>query len=149
VSTRSQEAPKVVPDPDGLNADFYKLAAQGTLSFQRCGDCGAYRHPPRYRCSACGSAAYEWVRSTGRGKVFSWTVTHRPIDPAWASEGPYATIIAELEEGVRLVGALRGIAPSELALELPVVAEIERVSDAFARIYFTPLETRSPERTAG
>lgn len=129
---------KLVPDPDGRNADFYRHAATGRLHVQQCTDCRAFYHPPRYLCRECGSSDLGFVPASGRGRIFSWTVTHRPVDLAWAAEIPYATLVVALHEGPRVVGALRGMAPDELALDLPVRAEIERVNDDFARIWFVP-----------
>ncbi len=128
---------KMVPDPDGRNADFYRLAASGRLHLQRCTSCQRYYHPPRYLCRECGSGELEFVPSEGRGRVFSWTVTHRPVDPGWAEELPYATVVVAMEEGVRVVGALNGDSGA-LELDLPVTAEIDPVSDDFARIVFSP-----------
>ena len=68
--------------------------------------------------------------------MFSWTVTHRAVDPAFAP--PYAILVVELDEGPRLVGNLRGIEPSELALDLPVVVEIEHASDTVGLLWFRP-----------
>jgi len=130
--------PRAIPDPDGRNADFHRHAATGTLHLQRCSSCGRYQHPPRYLCAGCRSEDLEWVAASGRGRVFSWTVTHRPIDPGWGHEGPYATLVVELSEGVRVVGALRGLAPEKLRLDLPVVAELEPASEEFAFIHFRP-----------
>ena len=126
---------KMVPNPDGRNADFYRLAASGRLHLQQCTGCRQYYHPPRYLCRECGSGELEFVPSEGRGRVFSWTVTHRAVDPGWAEELPYATVVVEMEEGVRVVGALNGD-PGALELDLPVTAEIDRVSEEFARIVF-------------
>ena len=44
-------------------------------------------------------------------------------------------VVVEMEEGVRVVGALNGD-PGALELDLPVTAEIDRVSEKFARIVF-------------
>ena len=45
---------------------------------------------------------------------------------------PYAVVVVELEEGLRLVSGLRGIAPEELELGLPLQVEFVPVSDAIA-----------------
>jgi uncharacterized OB-fold protein len=66
--------------------------------------------------------------------VFSWTVTHQQLDPAF--DVPYAVVVVELDEGPRLVGNLRGLAPAELALDLPVEAELEPVSEQVALVHF-------------
>jgi uncharacterized OB-fold protein len=130
--------PKLVPQPVGLNAEFYAHCAAGELRFQRCTACATWRHPPRVRCAACGSDEWEWALASGRGHVYTWTITHRPIDPGFADEVPYAVLVVEMEEGPRLVGNLRDLAPSELALDLPVVVVLEPVADQIALTHFKP-----------
>ncbi len=134
----------MVADPDGRNVDFYRHAASGTLHLQRCDDCMRPYHPPRYLCAACGGDALTFVPASGRGRLFSWTVTHRPVDPGWAAEAlPWATVVVEMEEGVRLVGGWRG-GLDELTLDRPVRVEVEveasgeATGEAFARLYFLP-----------
>ena len=126
----------MIPDPIGLNAELYAHWARGELRLQRCSDCKSWRHPPRYLCASCGSSAYTWELAFGRGHVFSWTITHRPVDPAF--EPPYAIVVVELEEGPRLVGSLVGLEPAALELDLPVVVELEAVSDTIALVNFRP-----------
>jgi uncharacterized OB-fold protein len=120
----SEAVPKPLPSTDGPAADYYRHCLNGELRFQRCGDCGAWRHP--------------WARSSGRGRIFSWTVTHQAMHPAFAAEVPYAVIVVEMEEGVRLVTGLRGLDPSELRLDLPVEVEFEKLNDEIAIPHFHP-----------
>jgi uncharacterized OB-fold protein len=127
-----------IPTPEGLNAEFYAHAQEGVLHLQQCADCGRFRQPPRYRCAACSSAATAWVASPGRGTLFAWTVTHFPFDRGWASEVPYVTVVVELDEGVRLVGAADGLAPGDLRLGLPLVASVDPRGEGFAFISFGP-----------
>ena len=127
---------RMIPNPTGPNAEFYAYAAQGELRLQRCGACGVWRHPPRHRCAACGSHDVSWEQVSGRARIFSWTVTHRAVDPAFTP--PYAIVVAELEEGPRIVGNLRGLDPADLALDLPVVAELEPISATVALVHFRP-----------
>jgi uncharacterized OB-fold protein len=131
---------RFLPSPVGLNGEFYAFLARGELRLQRCATCGSWRHPPRHRCALCGSVDATWEPATGRGRVFSWTVTHRAVDPAFTP--PYAILVVELEEGPRLVGNLRDLDPSGLVLDLPVVVEIEHASDTVGLLWFRPA---SPE----
>ncbi len=128
-----------LPTLDGLNGEFHRHCAAGRLMFQRCRDCGAYQHPPRMQCPACGGSVLDWVPSSGRGRVFTWTVTHQALHPAFADELPYAVVVTELEEGVRLVSGLRELAPDALALDLPVEVVLERVNDEVVLPYVRPL----------
>jgi len=130
----SEHPPRILPSPMGPSAELYAFWARGELRLQRCAACGAWRHPPRYRCAACGSPDVTWDLVSGRARVFTWTITHRPVDPAF--EPPYAVVVAELEEGPRLVGMLAGIANDELRLDLSVVVELEPANDAVALVTF-------------
>ena len=127
---------RLLPAAVGLNAEFYAYLARGELRLQRCGSCGVWRHPPRHACASCGSRDATWERASGRGTVFSWTVTHRPVDPAFTP--PYAILVVQTEEGPRLVGNLRGLEPDQLALDLPVIIEIEPQNDAVGLLWFRP-----------
>ena len=131
--------PKLVPQPVGLNAEFYAHCAAGELRFQRCTACSTWRHPPRARCATCGSDQWEWALASGRGQVYSWTITHRPIDPGFADELPYAVLVVEMDEGPRLIGNLRDLAPAELVLGTPVEVVFEKVSDTVALTHFRPV----------
>ena len=127
---------RILPNPVGPNAEFYAWCARGEVRVQRCAACGTWRHPPRHRCAACASRDVAWERVSGRGRVFSWTVTHQPLDPAF--DVPYVVVVVELDEGPRLVGNVRGIEPSALRLDLAVEAELEPVSDTVALVHFRP-----------
>ncbi len=127
---------KPLPKPEGLNADFYRECANGRLCFQRCDDCGSWRHLPRYLCASCGSAAFRWTESSGRGRIFSWTVTHQAAHPAFAADTPFAIVVVEMEEGVRLVSDLPGVPLDSLAIDLPVEVFLESRSSEIGLPHF-------------
>ena len=131
----SNTPPRMIPDPDGRNADFYRHLATGQLHIQHCATCGSVHHPPRFSCPSCGGEELIFRPSSGEGRIFSWTVTHRPVDPGWAARLPYAIVVVEMKEGVRLVGAWAGELET-LALDQPVQAEVEQVDDHFAFLWF-------------
>jgi len=79
-------------------------------------------------CAGCGSMAWEWARSSGRGRVFTWTVTAVALHPAFKGATPYASVVVELEEGVRIVSQLIDCTPDELEIDMPVTVEFEAVT---------------------
>src|SRR5262245_35927472 len=85
---------------DGFAAEFYDHCRKHELRFQRCADCGRWRHVPRDMCAGCGSFAWEWAKSAGKGKVFSWTTAMQPTRPEFADLVPYSPVIVEMDEGV-------------------------------------------------
>lgn len=131
--------PTPAPAPVGLNAEWYRQLARAGLHFQRCSSCGTWRHPPRVLCASCGSEAWTWEPSSARGRLFSWTVTHQPLHPEFASVVPYAVVVVELDEGPRLVCSVRDLANDELALDLPVEIGVTVLSDELALPYARPV----------
>jgi uncharacterized OB-fold protein len=130
--------PKPRPNLDGLTLEFYEHCARGELRFQRCEACGTWRHPPRVLCAVCGASRWGWQRSSGRGRLFTWTVVHQAMHPAFAPDVPYAVVVVETEEGVRLVSNLRDAGPELLRLDALVQVVFERVDDDLTLPMFRP-----------
>ena len=122
------EYDKPLPRGEGYHGEFYDFCRQHELRFQQCADCGSWRHMPRESCNRCGSFDWSWQPSTGKGVIFSWTIIHRALHPGFADELPYASVVVELDEGVRLVSNVVGIAPDELRIGLPVEVIFEDVT---------------------
>ncbi len=119
---------KPLPAMRDLTKQFYGWCKQRELRFQRCTNCGAWRHVPREVCAQCGSWQWEWARSSGRGKVFTWTVVKRAMHPAFQADVPYAASVIEMEEGVRLVSRVLDCGPDDLEMDMPVAVAFEDVS---------------------
>jgi uncharacterized protein len=117
-----------LPRVGGPSAQFFKFCQQHELRFQQCMDCGAWRHVPRDMCAKCGSFNWDWSRSSGKGKVFSWTTAIQPMMPQFAEEVPYSPVIVELEEGVRMVTWLTDVKPDDLKLGMPVEVVFDDVT---------------------
>ena len=118
-----------VPDPvDADDATFWRALREGELRIQRCAACGAFRHPPRPSCAACGSAERTWPVVSGAGEVWSFTVVHPPTLPAFADRVPYGAVVVRLDEGVFLVSQLVDCPIEELAVGRRVELALTRVA---------------------
>jgi uncharacterized OB-fold protein len=95
-----------LPAPSELTQGFWDAARRHELVVQRCEECSTYRHYPQHRCPHCLSPSWTWTPVSGRGRVFSFTVTHRAFNANWAERLPYALVTVELDEGVRMVSDL-------------------------------------------
>ena len=135
--TRIPTRPLPAPD-DSLGAEFWDHCNRGELRFQRCSECRTWRHLPRFACPECGSERWTWERSSGNGRVHSWTVTHQPLLRNFVEPVPYAVLVVEMDEGVRMVSGLRGLDPSALDLDLPVEVLFEAVAEGIRLPLFRP-----------
>ncbi len=117
-----------LPRRRGMAGEFYEYCKKHELRFQRCTDCGTWRHVPRDMCAKCGSFNWEWAKSAGKGKVFSWTTAMQPMLPQFADLVPYSPVVVEMDEGVRLVSWLSDVPPDDLRLDLPVEVVFDDVT---------------------
>jgi len=106
------------------SAFFFDGTAQGELRIQTCNACGALRHPPGPVCPDCHAMDRGHVVASGRGTVFSFLVHHAPQVPG--KELPLPLGLIELEEGVRMVGAVRS---EGLEIGAPVHVVFDRIDD--------------------
>lgn len=99
---------------DGINAH--------ELRIQKRPD-GTLQHPPvpavwaDHRDEA---ATTDYLVASGKGTVFSYVVHHAPKVPGRSL--PFVIALVELEEGVRMLGELRGIDADQVKIGMPVTA---------------------------
>ncbi len=116
------------------NAFFWEGIAAGRLLVQRCKGCGTLRHPPGPMCPRCQSLEWDTVQSSGRGTLYSFVVAHHPPIPPF--EYPLPILLADMEEGWRLVANGRGIELQALEIGLPLAVEIVEVEPGFGLPFF-------------
>ena len=75
---------------------FFHAAQEGRLLLKVCADCNRPHYYPRAVCPFCASPRTEWLESTGRGAIYSYSVMRR-VDK------PYAIAYVTLDEGVTLL----------------------------------------------
>jgi uncharacterized protein len=110
--------PRVIPPvPDADDQFFWDGVAAGRFLLERCGACKALRHPPSPMCAVCLSTDREAFEATGRGSVYSWIASRHPSEP---DGEPRIVVLVDLEEGVRFVANLQGIALADVTVGLPV-----------------------------
>jgi uncharacterized OB-fold protein len=129
---------KPLPEITPAMRPFWDAARRHELVVQRCADCGARRFPARDICSRCLSRTVEWTPVSGRGAIFSWAVMHQVYHPGFADEVPYAVVVVELEEGVRLVSNLVGCAVDAIVAGMPVEVTFEDVTAEVTLPKFRP-----------
>lgn len=96
---------------DGINAH--------ELRIQKRPD-GTLQHPPAPALWNDKDVPTDYVVASGKGTVFSFVVHHAPQVPGRTL--PFVIALVELEEGVRMLGELRGIDPAKVEIGMDVRA---------------------------
>lgn len=86
-----------------LAAPFTAGLRDGVLRYQRCTACDGAQTLARYVCQHCGAAALEWHDAAGGATVRAVTVVARAPSEAFRSLAPYTLVLAQLDEGPRLM----------------------------------------------
>ena len=73
------EYTKPLPQITPLSKPFYDAARKHKLIIQRCKDCSQYVFYPKHFCPYCLSDKLDWVESSGKGKIYSFTVCRSKI----------------------------------------------------------------------
>ena len=110
---------KPAPKPTPETAPYWEGARRGELVLQRCRSCMQYYFYPRTGCPHCGSTDVEWVTASGRGRLHTYLINHRP-PPGFEDDAPYAIAVVELEEGPRMMSNVVGIenTPENLVIDM-------------------------------
>jgi uncharacterized protein len=141
----SMETGFLLPDlREPTAAEFWAGCARGELLVQACAACGTRRMPPRPMCAVCRSIEVRWEPTTGRGTIWSFTVPHPPLLPAYSKLAPYNVIVVALDEdpSIRFVGNL--LATPDGAIN-DVDPETIRIGEP-VRVVFQPVEDVSLPR---
>jgi uncharacterized OB-fold protein len=130
---------RLVPDPTPETREFWEGAKRGELRIQRCRACTRAYFFPRPFCPRCSSGDVEWFTASGRGRLYSYVISHRPA-PGFQDWTPYVIAIVELEEGPRMMSNIVGVEPEpgNLPVGLPLQVHWERLTDDVAIPLFRP-----------
>jgi len=108
------------PTPSRDTQFFWDGVAAHELRIQQRPD-GSLQHPPVPALWKDKTETTDYVVASGRGTVFSFVVHHAPKVPGRSL--PFVVALVELEEGVRMLGELRDVEPSEISVGMPVQAQ--------------------------
>lgn len=121
---------------------YWEGCGRGELVLQRCRGCSSVQHKPRAVCASCLSGDIEHFVASGRGQVYTFTVTHQNQVPPFRDACPYVLAYVDLDEGPRLMTNIVRCDPSEVSVGMNVVVDFasqERDDgEAFAVPSFRP-----------
>ncbi|TMK54622.1 MAG: DNA-binding protein [Actinobacteria bacterium] len=120
------DRPLPLPDPE--TAFFWEATARRQLEILRCQTCKTWVHYPKPSCWNCSSGDLKPERVSGRGTVYSYTVTHQDV-PGYTA--PFAVVIVELEEqaGLRMVSNVVDVPPEDVRIGMPVEVTFQPVAE--------------------
>lgn len=129
---------RVVPTIIEETRPFWEACTRHELVLQHCLACGSYQHYPRPFCGECHGSELEWYECSGKGEVYTFSVTYRNLSPEFKERTPYILAYVELEEGVRVLTNILCCEPEDVYVGMPVEVMFEDVSEQISIPCFRP-----------
>ncbi len=134
-----KEYKKPLPTPLPWSRPFWEGCKRHELLIQRCKDCGTNIFYPKLYCSNCLSPNLEWIKTSGRGKVYTFTVVENYAPTDFAQDVPYVVAVIKLEESVQLMSNIVDCKPEQVKCDMEVEVVFEDVTDEVTLPKFRPI----------
>ena len=134
-----KEYTKPLPQPTPFSKPFWDGAKRHELLIQKCKECQKYVFYPKVICPFCLSDTLEWVKATGRGKIYSYMVVYSYQPQAFAEDVPYVVAIIDLQEGVRMMSNIVECPPDKVQCDMDVEVVFDEVTPEVTLPKFRPI----------
>ena len=80
---------------------------------------------------------------SNRGKVYSWVIVHRPPDPTFTRDAPYAVVLVQLEEqeDLRMLGNIVNCSLKDIRANMPVEVVFDDVTEEVTLPKWVPIRS--------
>jgi len=129
--------PRPLPKPTPATQAFWDGAKKGKLMLQWDPTAKKYQFWPRANSVRTGRRNLQWKPTSGKGALYSFTVTHVPT-PGFEARAPYVIGMIELDEGVRIIANLINIEIDEVEIGMRMKVAWEKLSDDITYFAFEP-----------
>ena len=129
---------KPLPTISGETKPFWDACRRGNLIIQKCDRCQEYQFYPRGICANCWCQDIRWVTATGKGTVWTFTVTRQNRTLGFEEDLPYVLALVELDEGVKMFTNIIECDPNEVKIGMPVEVTFVQANQQITIPYFKP-----------
>ncbi len=134
------EYKKPLPLITELSKQFYNACKQGKLLYQKCDDCGQVVFFPKEFCPNCMGRYLGWLESSGKGKIYTFTVTYDFAPPEFMTDVPYAIAIINMDEGFSIMSNIVECDFERLKCDMPVEVVFDPVTSEITLPKFRPVK---------
>ena len=134
----SPPIPPPIPQPE---SDFYwEKCKAHELWLRHCKSCDKAYFYPRDMCPDCFSRDTDWIQSSGRGTLHTFSIVHRGPTPSFRDRVPYVAAIVEVESGARIPTNLVEVEPDPTVIKVGMAVEVvfEDLNDSISLPKFRP-----------
>jgi uncharacterized OB-fold protein len=127
-----------LPTIEAESRPYWDAAAKGRLLIRSCRDCGDVHHYPRPFCPNCWSESVDWMETSGRGTLYTWSTVFMNGVPPFSERLPYVAAVVDLEEGPRIMTNIIGCEPDVLSIGMSLTVDFQTLTDEIQAPVFRP-----------
>lgn len=126
---------RTLPVIDRDNKAFWTWGREGKLAIHRCANCEYFVHPPVPFCPRCESRDVAPQMVSGRGRVVTFSVNHKPWVPDISAPYVLALVAIEEQDDVRLATNIVGCAAEDVCFDMEVEVVFEAAEDLWIPLF--------------
>ena len=134
-----KEYKKPLPQPTPWSKPFWDGCKRHELLIQKCQDCKKPIFYPKLYCPHCLSLNLEWMKCSGKGKVYSFTTVHLYGPTEFSQDTPYVIAVVRLQEGVSMMSNIVDCPPDKVKCDIEVEVVFEEVTPDITLPRFRPI----------
>ena len=127
--------------PEGIpswHQPYWDSLKAHSVKVQKCSGCGALRYVPKEICNKCLSTAYSWAPIRPTGEVYTYTIVRRAPTAAYQADAPYAVVHVAMDDGFRMIAAMKNTDPETVRIGQRVKVAYEDVTPQWTLLQFEP-----------
>ena len=127
-----------LPATPGETMPFWNGCREGKLLLQQDQATGGFQWYPRSINTMTPGGKMNWVASSGKGTVWTFTITRQNRTPGF-DDGPYVLALVELDEGVKLFTNIVGCDPFDVTIGMEVEVTFVKANAEISVPFFKPI----------
>jgi uncharacterized protein len=133
---------KPLPTPLAEDKEFWAGTKRHEFSLKKCRQCGAFVWFTQSMCHVCQSMEFDWAKSSGKGKVYTYNIVYRSFTPGFTEKDvPYINVLVDLDEGARMLSNLSDCKPEDVKIGMPVEIYFDDVTPEVTLPKFKPVKS--------
>ena len=130
--------PRPLPLVDEVTRPYWEAAKKHILVMQHCSKCGHYNYPPASFCARCASQDLTFVKVSGFGTLWAYSVIHDPRVHGFEDKVPYMVLCVTIDEapGNLMITGLMDSDPKKVKVGARVQVAFEDVNDEISLPHF-------------
>ncbi|MBD48361.1 uncharacterized protein METZ01_LOCUS163568 [marine metagenome] len=127
-----------LPAIPGETMPFWNGCREGKLLLQQDQATGGFQWYPRSINTMTPGGKMNWVASSGKGTVWTFTITRQNRTPGF-DDGPYVLALVELDEGVKLFTNIIECDPFDVRIGMEVEVTFVKANTEISVPFFKPI----------